>query len=149
MALLVALIGAIGDEVERVEDQNVWSFKVEDVQLSVIADPRHDRMRVVSAIAAADALPPALLIRLMQANFDSALDARYAVARGNLWATFIHPLSPLTDRQFISGVGQTANLVRSFGTTFSSGALSFGGGDSNGLILRGLIDQLLKRGEDI
>ena len=144
-----ALIGAIGDEVERLEGHNVWRFSVEDVVLTVIADPSQDRMRVVSAIAPADAVPEDLMLRLMQANFDSALDARYAVARGNLWAAFIHPLSPLTDEQFISGVGQTANLVNSFGGSYSSGGVTFGGGDSQALILRGLIDRLLKRGEDI
>jgi len=143
------LLAAIGDDVERIEAHNVWRFSIEDVSLTVIADPTHDRMRVISAIAPADAVPQDLMLRLMQANFDSALDARYAVARGNLWATFIHPLSPLTDEQFISGVGQTANLVNSFGTSYSSGGVTFGGGDSQALILRGLIERLLKRGEDI
>ncbi|MEM6491357.1 MAG: type III secretion system chaperone [Pseudomonadota bacterium] len=144
-----ALIGAIGEDVARVDDQDVWTFAVEEVALTVIADPKHDRMRVVAAIAPADILPADLILRLMQSNFDSALDARYAIARGNLWATYIHPLSPLTDKQFISGVGQTANLVKSFGTTFSSGGLTFGGGDSQALILRGLIERLQKKGEAI
>ncbi len=40
----------------------------------------------------------------MQANFDTALDARYAIAKGALWSTFIHPLSDLliSFRQTIS-----------------------------------------------
>lgn len=55
------------------------------------------------------------LLRLLQANFDSALDARYAVARGILWAVYIHPLSALTDREFLPGLGQTVNIVRTYG----------------------------------
>jgi len=39
----------------------------------------------------------------MQANFDSALDARYAIAKGKLWSAFIHPLSELNEEQFFSG----------------------------------------------
>ena len=106
-------------------------------------------MRVVVGIAPADELEPDLLFRLMQANFDTALDARYAIAQDVLWATFIHPLSPLTNEQFLSGIGQTVNLARTFGSTFSSGALSFGGGDSRDLLERQLIEELLKKGRDI
>lgn len=66
-----------------------------------------------------------------------------------MWATFIHPLSTLHDRQFISAIGQTVNLALTFGTTFSSGAMSFGGGDSRGIIRKKLIEQLQKKGLQI
>lgn len=69
----------------------------------------------------------------MQANFDSALDARYAIAKGKLWSAFIHPLSELNEEQFFSGLAQTITLVKSYGETYSSGALIFKGGDSDGL----------------
>lgn len=46
-------------------------------------------MRVMIPINAADVLPPEELLRLMQANFDSALDARYAIANELLWGVFI------------------------------------------------------------
>ncbi len=69
----------------------------------------------------------------MQANFDSALDARYCIAKDILWAVFIHPLSELSDEEFISGLAQTINLAATYGSTFSSGALVFQGGDSQGL----------------
>jgi hypothetical protein len=49
-----------------------------------------------------------------------------------LWSAFIHPLSDLSDHQFIDGLAQTVNLAATFGTTYSSGALVFGGGDSQG-----------------
>ncbi len=143
------LVIAVDPDAQRSPAGNMWQLRVEDVPLTIITDPGHDRMRVIAGIAPADELEPALLFRLMQANFDTALDARYAIAQDVLWATFIHPLSPLTREQFLSGIGQTVNLARTFGSTFSSGALSFGGGDSRGLLERQLIDELLKKGRDI
>ena len=41
----------------------------------------------------------------------------------------IIPLSVLDEREFFSGMGQTMSLVVTYGTTFSSGALAFTGGD--------------------
>ena len=142
---LGSLIGKIGEGV-TFNDRNMWEFSVVEIPVRVITDEKADRMRIIVAVDKAENLTPALMQRLMQANFDAALDARYAVAQGVVWATYIHPLSALNDRQFISGVGQTVNLARNFGTTFSSGALLFGGGDSQDLIARELIDDLLKKG---
>jgi len=121
---------------------------VRDVPVVVIVDPPADRMRVVVPIRSAEAMTAEELMRVMQANFDTALDARYAIAGGRLWATYIHPLSPLERDQFLSALGQTVNLALSYGTLYSGGALSFGGGDS-GELHRQLIEDLLKRGRDI
>ncbi|MEO1785947.1 MAG: type III secretion system chaperone [Pseudomonadota bacterium] len=123
-------------------------FTVEDVQLQLVFDLNADRMRLLTPIAPADDIPAADLVRMMQANFDSALDARYGIAQGALWATFIHPLASLTMDDFASGIGQTVNLVRTYGTTYSSGALVFGGGDS-AEENRQLIDELIQRGREI
>ncbi len=142
------LIMAVDEEAVRQND-TMWQLKVEGVQAVVVTDPSHDRMRIVVGIAQAANLDQAMLLRLLQANFDTALDARYSIARDTLWGTFIHPLSPLTDEQFLSGLGQTVNLARTFGSTFSSGALSFGGGDSRDLMERALIDRLLDKGNAI
>ncbi|MEP1520538.1 hypothetical protein [Ascidiaceihabitans sp.] len=119
---------------------------IEDIPVIVIADPTANRMRAMVPIRSAQGLEPEELMRLMQANFDSALDARYAVARGRLWGTFIHPLSSLEKDQLISALIQTVNVARTYGQSYSGGALTFGGGDSNG-IYQELFDELRKRGE--
>ena len=121
---------------------------IADIPVVVITDPVADRMRAMVPIRAVEEMTPEEVIRVLQANFDTALDARYAIAQGRLWAVFIHPLSPLEKDQFISALGQTVNIARTYGTVYSGGALSYGGGDSEG-ILRGLIDDLLKKGEEI
>ncbi|WP_300037925.1 hypothetical protein [uncultured Roseobacter sp.] len=122
-------------------------FTVQDIPVIVIADVRADRMRAMIPIRAADGLEPEELMRLMQANFDSALDARYAVAQGRLWGVFIHPLSPLEQDQFLSGLAQTVNVARTYGQTYSGGANIFGGGDSNG-IYQNLLDTL-RQGQEL
>jgi len=86
--------------------------------------------------------------RMMQANFDTALDARYAIAQGRLWAVFIHPFRALEKDQLISGIGQTVNLALTYGNLYTGGALTYRGGDSPA-IQRDLIDRLLKKGEPI
>lgn len=118
-------------------------FTVQDIPVIVVADSSADRMRAMVPIRSADSLETEELLRLMQANFDSALDARYAVAQGRLWGVFIHPLSPLEQDQFLSGLAQTINVARTYGQTYSGGAQVFGGGDSNE-IYQGLLDELRK-----
>ena len=123
-----------------------WEFTVEAYRVTVMTDEKADRMRIIIPIVEAEKLDKALLVRTMQANFDSALDARYAIARGVLWAAFIHPLSSLSDKDFLSGIGQTVNITASFGDTFSSGGVIFHGGDSADIQRRQLIDRLLDKG---
>lgn len=119
-----------------------------NVPLIVITDASADRMRAMIPIRSAQGLTPAELSRMMQANFDTALDARYAIANDTLWATFIHPLAPLEKDQFISGLAQAVNIAKTYGTLYSGGAAQYGGGDS-GNLQRALIDELLKKGEEL
>ena len=123
-----------------------WQFAIKDVQVAIVADPKNNRMRILIPLKRTGGMPAAELKRLSQANFDTALDVRYAIGKDILWATYIHPLSELHDRQFIAAIGQTVNAARTYGTTYSSGLLSYGGGDSQGIIRRQLIDELLKKG---
>ena len=127
----------------------IWQFKIEKVPVVIVTDEKNDRMRILVAIRSAEDLTPEELNRVMQANFDSALDSRYAIAKDILWSAFVHPLRALHDRQFIEAIGQTVNLAATYGTTFSSGLLMFGGGDSQDIIRRKLIDDLLKKGTEI
>jgi hypothetical protein len=146
MERLAQIVTAVDPDVIR--QGNVLQFTLDDIPVMVIADPDADRMRAMVPIRSAEGLEPEELMRLMQANFDSALDARYAVAQGRLWGVFIHPLSPLERAQFLSGLVQTINVARTYGQTYSGGAQVFGGGDSND-IYRDLLDELLGRGQEL
>lgn len=126
-----------------------WSLIIEDVEVQVITDQSSNRMRIISPILKTRNLDEKILYRLMQANFDTVLDVRYAIANGILWSTFIHPLKQLNDEDFLVGLGQTVNSVITYGSTYSSGLLSFHGGDSEAILRRDLIETLKKKGKAI
>lgn len=124
---------------------NSWEFTLQGRSMLVVTDPAAGRMRIITPIALVADLPEGALERLMQANFDTALDARYAVAQNIVWGAFIHPLDSLTQRDFASGILQTHAVGETFGTTFSSGAISYGGGDSGAIYeeqLKALLEEI-------
>lgn len=125
---LQSLIEGMADEVEG--RPGYWRFAVSEFSVTVITDENADRMRIIVPVARTENMNSDTLVRLMQANFDSALDARYSLAKGIIWSAYIHPLSALSDHQFIDGLAQAVNLAATYGKTYSSGALVFGGGDS-------------------
>ncbi|MFQ5534672.1 MAG: type III secretion system chaperone [Sphingomonadales bacterium] len=148
----VMTVEHLGELVRRIDadaegKDGLWQLQIKNYPVTVITDQENDRMRIVVPIARLDNVSAKVLKRVMQANFDSALDARYAVAQDILWSTYIHPLGSLQDEEFLAGLGQTVNLVVTFGSTYSSGVLFYGGGDSQGILERQLIDELIKRGK--
>lgn len=133
--------------IQRIDDDarlsgTVVEFEVEGMPLVLVFDEGADRMRLMSPVTKLDELDDGELLRVMQANFDSALDARYAVANDVLWSVFVHPLASLSEEQFVVAIGQTINVVVTFGTSYSSGVFVFNGGDSSEIERRKLIDRL-------
>ena len=127
-ARMAGILREIDPEAETAP--NAMALRLDDVPVTVIFDQPANRMRAIVPIASAGSLGAEDLMRLMQANFDSALDARYAIADGRIWAVFVHPLAELDRRQLISGVAQTVALAQTYGTTYSSTDMMFRGGDS-------------------
>lgn len=119
---------------------------IADVPILIVMDPAANRMRAMVPIASAEGLGEADLLRMMQANFDSALDARYAVANGRVWGVYLHPLAELERDQLISGLAQVVSVAQTYGSFYSSGGAQFGSGDSAKLH-RELLQELLDRGE--
>ena len=109
---------------------NVWEFTHGGRQVVLVFDEAAGRMRIMTAAADVAELTKEAIGRALQANFDTALDARYAVAHGVVWSAFIHPLPTLDQSEFFSGLQQVVNAADTFGTTYSSGGLLFKGGDS-------------------
>ncbi|MCK0122270.1 hypothetical protein MWU61_17075 [Loktanella sp. F6476L] len=134
------------------EDANVTpnglEFVIDDVPVLIVADVRANRMRAMVPISSVEGMTSEEMERVLQANFDSALDARYAIAMGRLWGVFIHPLRELERDQLISGIAQTVNVAQTYGSLYTSGAAQFGAGDSSGLQAQ-LLEELLEKGQDI
>lgn len=93
----------------------------------VFTDESHDRMRCMTPVAAMNDASESLLVTLLEANFDRALDSRYAIHDGTLWSVFLHPLASLHSDDLKSGLSQVVTLADNTGTTFASGGLVFGG----------------------
>ena len=144
---LLEIILAIDEEAELTG--NGATFAIDDTIVTLVFDANADRMRLFSQIRPSDGLSGAQLRRLMQANFDTALDVRYAIANGILWSTFIHPLESLDDEAFLIALGQTVNAVITYGSSYSSGLLSYRGGDSQEILRHNLIERLKKKGQEI
>lgn len=129
-------LAALFDLVRKIDPEariqgNAAQFRVEDRQLILVGDENAGRMRIMTPVAPAEALDPAILHRLLQANFDAVLDSRYAIANDTVWSVFIHPLPPMDEAQFANAVGQVYIAAATFGSTYTSGALLYGGGDSD------------------
>ncbi len=123
---LDGLIRQISASVEG--DLGCWRFDYQGRQLMAITDETHNRMRVMTAIIDGTELTEEIRHTVLEANFDRALDAKYATSQGYLWSVFTHPLAELTDDQFLDAVAQVKTLADNFGTSYSSCDLVFGDG---------------------
>ena len=118
----------IRNNAQNVEGQlGYWQLNISGRDLLVITDASHNRMRIMSPVAAQERMDEAELIRLLEANFSSALDAKYALRDGTLWSVFTHPMGELTDEQFLDCLAQVFNLANNFGSSYASSNLTFGG----------------------
>jgi hypothetical protein len=103
-----------------------WQMMREGIPVMVMTDETQNRMRIIAPAAEVKQVDPEVLMKMMEANFVAALDARYAVFKGIVWAAFIHPLDSLVERDLMSGLKQVTTLVKTTGTSYSSSELHFG-----------------------
>lgn len=102
-------------------------FMYKKIKMALISDVKHDRMRIIAPITEFPALSSEEKDAAMESNFHSALDARYGVSKDVLYSAYIHPLSPLTKHQLENALDQVSTLARTFGSTYTSGSLTFDG----------------------
>lgn len=122
------LDGLIRHASSKVDGQlGYWQFNIGGRSLLVITDEAHNRMRIMSPVAAQEGLDLPEMTRLLEANFGSALDAKYALRDNTLWSVFTHPLAELSEEQFLDCLAQVANLANNFGGSYASSNLIFGG----------------------
>lgn len=118
-------------EVDSIEGfSGRWQLKLNDLPMIVLTDSINDRMRIMAPIIETSRLDKALLLDCLTANFHSALDVKYAISDQVLWSVYVHPLSPLSVQEVRSAVQQVFLAVATFGTSFSSTPLLFGGNTS-------------------
>jgi hypothetical protein len=106
-------------------EKGFWRGNRGEVPVFVFCDDEHDRMRLMAPIGVVEELDPDLLHVLLQANYDRALDARYAMRGRELWAVVVHPLATLATDDLPSMFEQLVTLVKNTGSTFASTELVF------------------------
>ena len=63
-------------------------------------------MRIMSPIIEQKKLAYTDMLKVMEANFHTALDVKYAISNDLLWSVFIHPLKELDREQIVSAIQQ-------------------------------------------
>ena len=119
-----SIVKAISTNVEGGE--GVMTFTFDKVQMHLISDVTHNRMRIIAAVARYETLTDAHKHAMLVSNFHRSLDVRYAVSDGIVYSAYIHPLKELTEEQIKSAVRQVSSLAASFGQSYTSGELDFG-----------------------
>jgi len=114
-----------------------WHFEYKKAALFIITDERANRMRIYAPIIEEAKLKEADLKLLLEANWHSALDAKYALAGGYLVSIYNHPLQELSAAQLSNAIDQVTNLVLTYGTSYNSTGLVFPGGESEQSIKKG------------
>ena len=108
------------------EQPGFWKFEYDDCLVIVVTDEGHNRMRIIAPVVGVNQVGQDEMLSAMTANFDRALDARYAINGDYLWSVYIHPLRELSDHQFLDAMTQVVTLAKNYGSSWSSGDLVFG-----------------------
>lgn len=104
-----------------------WQFIMRDRPVVIITDVGANRMRIMSPIVEEKDLKQEHYKIMLEANFDRALDSKYALFNSVVWSVFTHPLEELTTAQFRDALEQVVKLSENFGGSFASTDFVFGG----------------------
>ncbi|MFB2982670.1 hypothetical protein [Microseira sp. BLCC-F43] len=88
---------------------NSWQVDTPSKRLLVLLSDDQSWLRLLIPITSAQAAQP-FLEQLLEANFDTTLETRYALYQGVLWGVFQHSCESLTSVDFESAVTQLLSL---------------------------------------
>ncbi|TRX47145.1 hypothetical protein FNH22_30465 [Fulvivirga sp. M361] len=112
------------------EQNNMVEYELDGVHIYLVTDESANRMRLMAGVVEQSKIEADEMVTLMQANFDKALDAKYALSKGVLWSVFAHPLKELEKEQIVDALYQVKNLVNNYGTTYTSTDFIFNTGEN-------------------
>lgn len=90
--------------------EEAWQIRNSQIHLLVILSEDRSWLRLLSPIAAASEAQ-SLLPQLLEDNFDTTQEARYAINQNVLWGVFHHRLESLTPEDFESAIASLVTLV--------------------------------------
>lgn len=116
-------------EVDELEGElGNWQMMYGGSLVLVLTDEKNNRMRIFTPVVEKTKLKDGQLEKMLEANFHSALDSKYSLYNGYVISVYTHPLRELQNDQLIDAMKQVVILSRTFGDTYSSTGLIFGGG---------------------
>ncbi len=118
------------EDIEDVQGQmGNWQFMMRERPVVIITDVGANRMRIMSPIIEQKELKDEHFKVMLEANFDRALDSKYALFNSIVWSVYTHPLEELTTNQFKDALEQVVKLSENFGGSYTSTDMVFGGGN--------------------
>lgn len=105
-----------------------WQLIYGQRLLYIITDENANRMRIFTPIIEEKKLQEGQLKKMLEANFHSALDAKYCLYEGLVISVYTHPLKELQTDQFIDAMQQIVTLADTFGGSYSSTSVIFNPG---------------------
>ncbi len=90
-----------------------WEFFYDGLQLFLLVDPTHNRLRLMTPLARLDLLrrdadfnEVEFLQKLLKANYLATGDIRFCLNNHVVWAAFLHPLDTLARDDLLSALNQ-------------------------------------------
>ena len=102
-----------------------WELVLDRRPILVAADQNANRVRIFTFVAKLEEVNNDELEKLLRANFNSAVDAKYAIHNGLVMSIYSHPMDDLTELQVADALQQVDNLAENFRTSYSSTELPF------------------------
>lgn len=102
-----------------------WQIQVDSQLLFIITDEAANRMRIFTDVVKESDLKTGQLRTMLEANFHTALDAKYSIWNGFVVSVYNHPLAELQEEQFLDALIQVYVLSATFGTDYTSTGMVF------------------------
>lgn len=116
------------EQAEKMEGEGgAWLLYYRERIVFVLCDAEHNRLRIFTPITESKYVTPQEMEKMLEANFQSALDAKYGIYEDFVASVFTHPLAELTAGQLTDALQQVVTLADNFRQTYSSSDLLFGG----------------------
>lgn len=100
--------------------EGYWEVFYKDRTLIVITNEASDRMRIMTPVVERKNIKTEQYFELLEAQYHSTLDTRYALHNNVLWSVYAHPLDELTRKQLTEALSQVYYSAENFGTTYLS-----------------------------
>jgi len=110
-------------------EEGSWQFFYGERLLFIVTDEVKNRMRIFTPIIEEKDMENGDIRQMLEANFHSALDAKYCTYEGFVISVYNHPLEELSEQQLIDAMRQVVTLADNYGSSFSSTNVIFGDDD--------------------